>query len=383
MRGPLAALMCTLAGPVVPEPIAPESLAVETLGTPSAHWILANDANFLGYMDSKVYLFDGDSGAMLGMISAGGYRNAVELAPDGDRIYSPETYYSRHTRGERTDVVTLYDTKNLQAVGEVIVAPKRATGMPHRFYSGISDDGRLVYVTNLTPAMSVSVADVGEGRFIAEIDTAGCSMVYPTGVRSLALLCGDGTVQELELDDDGSLAGRSRSRAFFDADADPVTEKAVRLGNRWLFFSFDGWVHEVEFGAAEPVPSSPWSLFSDEARGQSWKVGGLQFAAVHEASGSLFVAVHRGGPDTHKDPGEEVWVYDIASRSRRSVIELASPASSLAVTPDDAPLLVTSSPDVPALFVYDARSGSLVRTIEGPPFTPTILQTFPASAVLP
>ncbi len=149
------------------------------------------------------------------------------------------------------------------------------------------------------------------------------------------------------------------------------------MGDRWYYFSFDGWVHAVDFGGGAPRPAPRWSLFDDEQRGGNWKVGGLQFAAVHAASGTLYVVVHQGGPGSHKDPGSQVWVYDLATRQRRAVFELASPASSIAVTPDAAPLLVAASPEVPALFVYDARAGAMQRVIEGPPFTPTILQTVP------
>ncbi len=363
------------------DPIEPEQLSVEPLGAPSAHWLVINDANFLGYMDSKVYLFDGDTGSMLAMISAGGWRNAVEMAPDMSRIYSPETYYTRLTRGERTDVVSVYDTHDFSAAGEVIIPPKRATGMPHRRYSGISDDGRLVYVTNLTPAMSVSVVDVQAGRFAGEIDTPGCTMVYPTGDRAVALLCGDGTVQELDLAENGTLAGRKRSPVFFDADSDPVTEKAVRIGDRWLFFSFDGWVHPVDFGGAAPAPAQRWSLFDDAQRRQGWRIGGLQLVALHHANGLLYVLVHQGGRDTHKSAGNQVWVYDVAAQQRRQVFELAAVATSIAVTQDDAPLLITSSADVPAVMVYEAGSGRPLRTIEGPPFSPIILQTLPATAI--
>lgn len=378
-----AALLGSLVSWASAQPLEPEQIGVETLGPPSPHWLIANDANFLGYMDSKVYLFDGDSGEMLAMISAGGWRNAVELAPDLSHIYSPETYYSRLTRGERTDVVTLYDTSNAAAVGEVVIPPKRASGMPHRHYSGISDDGRLVYVMNLTPAMSVSVVDVQARSFAGEIDTPGCAMVYPTGPRSLALLCGDGTVQELDLNPDGTLAERARSPAFFDPDTDPVTEKAVRAGNRWLYFSFEGWVHPVDFGSGAPAPASRWSLFDDRQRSAGWRVGGLQFVAAHADDGTLYVLVHQGGPGTHKSAGTQVWIFDLTTRKRRTVIELAADATSIAVTQDDAPLLIASNPEVPALLVYDARSGRLLRTIQGPPFTPIILQTLPASARSP
>src|SRR5262245_50937322 len=80
-----------------PPPLDFEQATVETLGPAQPHWILVNDYNALGPMDSKVYLFDADSGAMLGMLSTGGWRGTVEIAPDLSTIYSPETYYPRGT----------------------------------------------------------------------------------------------------------------------------------------------------------------------------------------------------------------------------------------------------------------------------------------------
>ena len=45
-------------------------------------------------------------------------------------IYITETFHSRGTRGERTDVLTIYDKANLQPIGEVVIPPKRASQMP-------------------------------------------------------------------------------------------------------------------------------------------------------------------------------------------------------------------------------------------------------------
>src|SRR5512139_4074848 len=71
-----------------PAPLALEQPGVATLGPAQPHWILVNDFNALGPMDSKVYLFDADTGTMLGMLSTGGWRNTVEIAPDFSTIYS-------------------------------------------------------------------------------------------------------------------------------------------------------------------------------------------------------------------------------------------------------------------------------------------------------
>ena len=359
------------------EPLPAETIVVEALPPAEPHWIVVNDTNFLGYMDSKVYLFDAESGTMLGMLSTGGYRNAVELAPDFSTIYSPETYYARGTRGARTDVVSFYDARTLESTGEVVIPPKRATGMPHRAYSGISDDGRFVFVANMTPATSVSVVDTRNRTFVEEVDTAGCALAYATGARGFASLCGDGTLLNVRLDDDGHVAARAKSAVFFDAQDDPVTEKAARLDDTWLFVSFAGWVHPVAFAGETATPREKWSLFQDADRVAEWKVGGLSFVAADQNTGELYVIVHQGGADTHKDPGQQIWVYDATSHARTRVIELVSPAATVTLSRDAATLLYTTSMDLPAVQVYDAATGEHLRTIEGPPFTPSFVQVPP------
>jgi methylamine dehydrogenase heavy chain len=356
-------------------PLEFEQATVETLGPAQPHWILVNDFNALGPMDSKVYLFDADSGSTLGMLSTGGWRNAVETAPDFSMIYSPETYYPRGTRGDRTDVVTFYDARTLGVAGEAIIPPKRATGMPQRAYNGLSDDGRFVYVANMTPATSVSVVDTHSRTLATEIETAGCTLVYPFGNRSFGSLCGDGTLQVLTVDDAGQLATRTRSKRFFDPDTDPVTEKAARLGDTWYYFSFEGYAHPVTFAGQDVQVGERWSLFDDAERNAGWRVGGLGFAAIHQATGRLYVIVHRGAADTHKEPGEEIRVYDLEQRKRIQTIALAAPAATVAVSRDAAPLLYTTTLSTPAIMVYDALTGQHLRVIEGPPFNPTHVQT--------
>lgn len=351
---------------------APERLEVAALGAPGPHWVLVNDPVY-ALVDTRAYLFDADSGKMLGMLSTGAWRNAVEFAPGFAAIYSPETYYSRGTRGERTDVVSIYDPRNLDVVGEIVIPPKRAAGLAHRAYSGISDDGRFVYVANMTPKTSISVVDIARGQ-VDEIETAGCALTYPVGNRTVLTLCGNGTLQRITVDDSGHLASRAATGAFFDPERDPVTEKAVRHGDTWLFVTFAGIVHPVEVRGDRADVGKSFSLFTDAERAAGWKVGGLQFTAVHEASHRLFVIVHQGGPDTHKAPGKQVWVYDLGTRGKVGEIALGEPASAIAVSADEAPLLYAADGETPALFVYDALGGAQLRVIEGPPFNPGILQ---------
>ena len=356
-------------------PLQAEQSFSEKLGAPAPHWFFVNDVNYVGYLDSKVYLFDGDSGSMLGMLSTGTWGNAIEFAPDFSAIYVPEMYHSRGTRGERTDIVAIYDAKELSPVAEVVIPPKRATGIPHRAFQGLSDDGRLMFIANMTPATSVSIVDVGARRFVAEIEIAGCNLVYPTGARSFASLCGDGTLQLVQLDEQGNLVAKTHTEKFFDPNADPLTEKASRLGDTWLFFSFDGVVHPVTFHDGHATLGKAWSLFNEKERAAGWKVGGSQFNAVHVDLARLYVIVHQGGAYGHKDPGKDVWVYDLKTQKGVAMFTLNNAATNLGVTKDAAPLLITDWEGKPAVDVYDARSGAALRTIEGPPVSPSFIQS--------
>ncbi len=87
-----------------------------TLAVPAPkHWVWVNDFVFPHMADGMAYLIDGDTGRYLGTLSTGYGFEHLLLSRDGKLIYSPETYFSRGTRGKRTDVVTLYDPATLGA----------------------------------------------------------------------------------------------------------------------------------------------------------------------------------------------------------------------------------------------------------------------------
>jgi len=119
-----------------------------------------------------------------------------------------------------------------------------------------------------------------------------------------------------------------------------------------------------------------WSLLDAADRKASWRPGGLQHLALHSATRHLYSLMHVGGQDSHKDPGTEVWVYDVASKRRTQRIVLKSQATSIAVTRDAKPLLFTSFMGASGVNVYDALSGKFLRSISEVGLTPTTLVTY-------
>lgn len=357
--------------------IQPESLpqAVILPAEPNPHWVWVSDIVFHHMADGKAYLVDGDTGRFLGMLSTGTGFVGLVLPSDYAQIYSPETYFSRGTRGERTDVITFYDPSKLEPSGEVVIPPKRFTAMPTLNYSAITDDNRFLLVYNFTPAQSVSVIDLQQRRLVGETETSGCALVLPSGNRRFQMMCGDGSLLTVTLDDQGEVTNKQRNEPFFDPQADWVTEKAVRWGDTWVFVSFKGNVYPVDTAGERPQPGTRWSLFSTAENGESWRPGGIQHLAVHSASAKLYALVHQGGDGSHKDPGQDVWVYDLKTQQQLRKIKLDKLATSIQVSKDDAPLLFSIFIGNPTLDIYDASSGKHLRAVDEIGFTPTLLQT--------
>ena len=205
-------------------------LAVESPGTTklppaSPHWVWVSDLVFNAMEGGKAFLIDGDSGQMKGMLSTGYFFASALQDSNYQTIYSPEVYMSRGTRGERTDIIAVYDPQTLAPVDEIIIPPKHFSGIPVVGHAAISTDDQFIAVYNFTPAQSVSIVDAKNKKFLHEVETPGCAEVFAAGPRAFNMICGDGTMLTLQLDDAGTVT-TARSKKFFDPQAD-----ADRQGN--------------------------------------------------------------------------------------------------------------------------------------------------------
>jgi len=339
-------------------------MVIETLPeTWPAHWIIAHDAAFFHMSDGKLIVLDADSDETYPRFK--GFMNSSFIAVfvqarTRPEIYVAETFRTRGTRGERTDVITIYDKRTLGPIGEVVIPPKRSSNMPTDYNLRLVDDEKLALVYNFTPAQSVSVVDIVAREFLAEIPIPGCALAYPMGGRAFSSVCADGSMLTVTIGDDGSQASSSRTDPFFDDDSDPMMEKAAMSGGVAYFPTFHGNIIPVDLNGAAPVVGDSWSMLGDGDGG--WRPGGLQLTAT-DGSGKLYFLMHPEGKEgSHKDPGIEVWVFDGEAERRVRRIELALPAISISVTRDEKPLLVATNINM-EIDVYDASSGAQLRTL--------------------
>lgn len=350
----------TVAAASASEPIPAETISVTTLPEPRPSWFIASD----GY---TAFLVDGADGQVQGTIPRTEYTAAIVTLPSRKEAYLVDSYYTRLVRGVRTDVLTVIDMADLTTEAEIELPAKTAT-LQIRGHIAILNDERHVVVFNMTPAQSVSVVDVVERSFVGEISTAGCAIIMPVEQRSFLMLCGDGTLQLIELGADGGEVRRQRSKTFFDVEKDAVFDHALYTGSGWLLVTHDGNVREVRGAGGQIELGEPWSMLNDEdredgSRNEQWRPGGRQPFTLHRGTSLLYALMHKGRIDTQHHDGSEVWVFDTSRRRRVARLALPVEASNVHVSQEADPRLYVYDLDF-KLQIYDGRLLRLQRSID-------------------
>lgn len=339
-------------------------------------WILAHDVNFPALVAGKVVILDvaAENNEYKGTMSASQFASFA-ASKSRNEIYVAETFYSKGSRGVRTDLLTVYDAATLGIVAEInLPGAKRGQFVSNKFMMPLISSDRYLLLLNFSPAATVSVIDLDSRAIISEIDISGCNMIYPTGNRGFSSLCGDGSMVSFKLAKDGSVEESIRTASFFDVDEDPLFDKPVYIGTTAYFPSFHSKMQPVDFSSSEPKILESWSLVSEEEQAQNWRPSGWQIASSHK-SGELYVLMQKNGYNgSHKFGGDEVWVFDAEKRQRLRRIVLEAPGFSIEVTQGDKPYLVVNNQDA-SISVYTSE-GDWVRDIGGAGVMPIALRAW-------
>ncbi|EPA94665.1 amine dehydrogenase [Pseudomonas umsongensis] len=311
-----------------------------TLAFPAEpHRAFVVDVEFESFVAGRVTVVDPDQKRVLGMVPTG-FAAPSALSHDGKLIYSADIWYSRGTRGTRTDVLTAWDSSTLSPAWEVLIPNKRAESLTQRYGLKTSGDDRFVYVYNFTPSTSVTVVDTQTKAVASEIAIPGCVLNYPVGKRRFASLCGDGSLQVVTLNDQGQENARNRT-PFFDPNAEKLVERAVNVGDTYYFTTTTGTVRAVDFSADTPKILPSWSLVTDEEKKAGWAPGGWQLMAVAPKLNRLYVLMHDAHePMKWEDPSPLIWAFDLKTGKKIATLEAPVPVWSMQATGDDKPLLL-------------------------------------------
>jgi methylamine dehydrogenase heavy chain len=327
-------------------------------------WFFLDYPVSFSLIDSKIELIDGSASPPLelkGQIGANYYANFLQSTVRPE-LYVAETFFSRGSRGARTDTITIYDTASLATTGEIVLpGAKRGLFLPQLNSFQFTDNERLALVFNFTPAASVSVVDLVARKLLSEIPIPGCSLIYPTGTRGFSSLCGNGAMLSIELTADGKVARQSETKPFNNLDADPLFSAPAKVGGVSYFVSFKGAVQPIDLSGAEPKLLPTWSLVTaDEARA-NWRPSGTQLAAGGD-DGRLYVVMQANGHDgSQRDGGGEVWIFDVATHAKVATIKLKTPTQAINIGSAPHPMLLVASL-TGTLDFYDLPGGQLTKS---------------------
>ena len=326
--------------------------------------LFAQDVNFDALIAGRVVLLDvaADNRHYKGALDAAQFATFVE-SRRRDELYVAETFYSRGTRGTRTDVITIYDKENLTPIDEVLLpGGKRGLFVANRYAMRLIDKDRMLLVYNFTPAASVTLLDIERREILNEVSIPGCGLVYPSGKRGFASLCSNGSIHVVQFDKNGKVTSEKKLPSFFNVDEDPLFDKPIYIKQVAWFPSFKGDIQALDLSGNRPQIGPRWSLLSNAERRQNWRPGGWQIASVDDAS-LIYVLMHKDGKNgSHKDGGEEVWVFDPAKKQRVQRIKLKTWGISIEATRGVAPYLAVVNAEF-QLDIYDAKTGRWLKQI--------------------
>jgi methylamine dehydrogenase heavy chain len=329
-------------------------------------WVFVHDLHFNSLPDGRVALVDvaAENGNVKGQIPVAQFGNVLP-ATTRPEIYVGETFLSRLTRGERTDVITIWDTKTLTPKGEIVLpGGKRGLFVTLKNSLQFTNNEKWALVFNFTPGSSVTVVDLEGRKVLSDIDLPGCSLVYPTGARGFTSLCADGTMTSVTLDPAGRAGPALTSKAFNDIDKDALFMSPAMVGRTAWFASFTGNIRGIDLSGNAARDLGMFALPKQAGGDPEWRPGGWQVITADKA-GLLYVLMTPHGKEgSHKDGGTEVWVIDPARKTLVRRIALKNHSVSIEATQQANPLLVASKPDG-SLDVYDAATGAFQRTIVG------------------
>ena len=332
------------------------------------HWIMVHDAAFMHMLEGRMIVIDADAdteaGQYKGMFNISFMGNFAQ-ATTRPELYATEIFYTRGTRGKRSDVLTIFDKRSLKAIGEVVLpGDKSFRGMPERYAVTLIDDEKLLLVFDLNPATSVTVIDIVNRKILNEVSIPGCSLIYPTGKRGFSSICSNGGILTTQLDPAGKVLSQKRLDPFFSVADAPVFERPAIIGGIAYFPDFMGDIHPVDLSGEVAKPGKSWSLVTAEERKSGWRPSGIGIIDT-DTAGNFYVIMQADGHfGSQGEGGREVWVVNPKTKKRLHRIKLQNHGLSLGVTKDQDPLLVVTNADM-NLDVYRAKNGSYIRTISG------------------
>ena len=349
-----------------PTPLASEEMLLnESIDDVNAGYVFVHDLNFGSLISGRVIVFDAlaENRNFKGQISAGQFA-AFGHAPSRNELYVAETFYSRGVRGDRTDLLAIYDANSLDIEHEIILPNNnRGLNVPLKGNMKISQDESFAFIYSFTPSSGVIVVDLNRRRVVNEISIPGCSMIYPFRERGFALHCGDGAMVAYDLDRRGQVVSEHSTEEFHDIDNHPMFLTGARVGDMMYWPTFTGQLVSADFSTSPPTPTDSWNFVGDTG----YLPSGWQLITAAPTGMLYVIMLADAQPGFHKLGGDEVWEIDPIAKKVVRKIKLNSWAFSIEALKTQEPILIVAAPTEVnfSIDVYDLNTEKPIRSIGG------------------
>ena len=349
-----------------PEALASEELLLnETIDNVNHGFVFVHDLNFMSLISGRVVVFDAlaENRNFKGQISAGQFA-AFAHSSSRNELYVAETFYSRGVRGDRTDLLAIYDANSLELEHEVILPNNnRGLNVPLKGNMKLSQDESFAFIYSFTPSSGVIVVDLERRRVVNEISIPGCSMIYPYRERGFTLHCGDGAMVAYDLDRLGKVVSEHSTEDFHDIDNHPMFLTGARVGDTMYWPTFTGELVSVDFSTSPPKPIDSWNFVGKTG----YLPSGWQLITAGPSGRLYVIMLADAQPGFHKLGGDEVWEIDPVAKRVVSKIKLDAWAASIEALKTEEPILVVASPTEVnvSLDIYDLNTKKKIRSIGG------------------
>lgn len=324
---------------------------------------------FVAARGGGITIINGDTAKVEGTVHSSGAAGFA-VAPDNSAFYVSESIWTKDNRGERQDLLAIYDGTTLDLTAEVKL-PGRLIASGRVPYFAINASGTRGYVYNMEPAPAVIVVDLPKRRVVSSVETPGCGLVYPFGDSGFASLCADGALASVALDARGR-GTITHTPVFFDAEKDPVFEESIvdRAAGDALFITYTGMVHPAKLGPGTALGEA-WSLqraaglgaATTQPQHKTWRPGGRRPFAYHRKTGMLYALMHEGKHWSQKEPGTEIWAIDTREKKLVRRFELPTSGYVVAISQDDAAQLYVVS-EKGWCWILDPATGKITRNLD-------------------
>lgn len=342
---------------------------------PNARRIYVNDSAHFASLTQQ-YVIDTDAGRVIGMTDGGFLPNPV-VADDGSLFLQVSTTYSRISRGEREDYVEVFDPVTFDPVADITL-PVEA----HRFLVGtypwmsaLTPDNKTLLYYQFSPAPAVGVVDLEGKAFSRMLEVPDCYHIFPTAADNFFMHCRDGSLARVQFDATGEAEPEvTHSEVFHPEDEYVINHPAYsQKSGRLVWPTYEGKIYQFDLSSGEAQALNTIEGLTAEERAENWRPGGWQIVAYHRPSNQIYMLVDQRAEWTHKTPSRHVVVINAETGERIARHELGHDIDSVAVSQDAEPLLYGLSTGAKTLYIYDAKTGEELRSVNQLGHGPTVI----------